>query len=216
MKRLPESGSDEESASSDNETMALVKAHKKERKDAKQRKRGAGGNDGAAEQDDVEPDEGNLFIFDKRSDLDGSRRVTGVDGEEGASLCGGCAGHATHVRRHAEMQDDVEADLGMKVEPFHLRDEMDKGHFTEEGHYVERNFGSTRDAWLDEMDEEEHARKPRTAAGAHSPTHPPCFALILARRSQEEGCARGTGSCSHAGEGHVCRRAGGHDQGAAR
>jgi hypothetical protein len=30
-----------------------------------------------------------------------------------------------------EMEDDVETDLGMKVEPFHLREEMATGHFTE-------------------------------------------------------------------------------------
>ncbi len=90
MKRAQDgSGSDsgdEESASSDNETMALVKAHKKESKAAKQRKvRGADGGTGGGDDDEPdEADEGNLFIFDKRDGVDGSRRVTGVDGEEGA------------------------------------------------------------------------------------------------------------------------------------
>ncbi len=79
-------------------------------------------------------------------------------------------------------------DLGMKVEPFHLREEMSTGHFTAEGHYVERNFGSTRDAWLDEMDEEEQARKPRTASGERTAAplwqlvH--CFRAQIARSSQ--------------------------------
>lgn len=175
MKRVPERGGspsdsgDEESASSDNETMALVKAHKNERKAAKeQRKRGRDGPPDEEANKDFEPDEpdeGSLFLFDKRSGVDGSVRVMGVDGEEGARRACVIARVISIDAFATDLEDDVEADLGMKVEPFNLRAEMAVGHFTEEGHYVERNFGSTRDAWLDEMDEEEQARKPRSAAG---------------------------------------------------
>jgi hypothetical protein len=141
-----ESDGSAESSSSLDEAKQLVKDYKAERSAEKKRRRGASadlgedGGDGGG--DENEPDEeGQLFIFDKRDGLDGSRKLLGVDGEE-------------------DLGDDVEEDLGTKIEPFHLREEMATGHFTEEGHYVERNFGAARDAWLDEMDEEDMGKKP--------------------------------------------------------
>lgn len=109
------------SSSSESEMKTLVKRYQADKAADKKRRRLA---QAALERGDDAPEleegeeEGELFVFDERTGMDGERRLKGVHGEE-------------------DLADDVAMDLGIQVEPFHLRDEMDSGFFTADGHYVE-------------------------------------------------------------------------------
>lgn len=134
-------GDDDSPSSSLDEAQQMVKDFKDTQSKEKKKRRREQNTEDKNEEEEVDEEEGELFIYDQRGGDKGERRVTGVDGEE-------------------DLEDDVEEDLGIRVEPFHLREEMENGHFTADGHYVERGFNATRDAWLDEWDEQTAGKLP--------------------------------------------------------
>lgn len=119
------------------EAMREVMLFRSERKRNKGRQQGDSDEEGEQEGGEGEDeDEEQDVIFERRAD--GTKKITGVDGERDY---------------RNDTLEKLELEMGNKLEPFNLRQEMEEGHYDEAGHYVERNFSSTRDAWLEEMDE---------------------------------------------------------------
>ena len=71
-------------------------------------------------------------------------------------------GHIMHVDGEEEYKErdleEREDDMGYKLEPFNLREEMEQGEFDEEGFYMENKRGQVKDAWLDSVENEPKRR----------------------------------------------------------
>ena len=125
---------DEDLENSDGEEEGEQREGMKEMKEfiKLEKKRGKTDNDeqgGGASDEEVDD-----LVLQTRAD--GSKKIVNVFGEEDY--------------KKKDIQD-LEVEMGTKMEPFNLKEEMETGHFDEAGHYVERNFAT--DAWLEEMDE---------------------------------------------------------------
>ena len=144
------SGSSSEEEEELNEAQREVRQFKADRKRVKAKMSSLNDEDDEEDQrrdsdpDDVEDDDGddddeggNGYLYEQRAD--GTKKVKEVFGEEG------------YKRQSVH---ELEMEMGTKLEPFNLTNERENGHFDESGSYVERNFNHSRDAWLDDLDEQ--------------------------------------------------------------
>ena len=64
-------------------------------------------------------------------------------------------GFIMHVDGEEEFERDVDElqnEMGFKLEPFNLKEEMNEGDFNEEGFFIENKRNFVKDAWLDSME----------------------------------------------------------------